>query len=225
MFTVKKYIIGLILGALIFSGIAIVDDIIVKISMAAASSLAFSIVGALYTAGLISSRADGGKARLYIFVILLVVFLYIFTQIAKGVIWLFSFPTWIYIVIVIISITILIVIMMNRQRKSTFQYKVTAQKNGFEAIINQSVKVEDNHLVKREVVLKSIPDLLIEESEKDYILATNDSPFSPGLKYVKVYKKSLAYSDIKGYIKMDNAIPFWGDIYYAYDKRWFIYKE
>jgi len=225
MFTVKKYIIGLILGALIFSGIAIVDDIIVKISMAAASSLAFSIVGALYTAGLISSRADGGKARLYIFIILLVVFLYIFTQIAKGVIWLFLFPTWIYIVIVIISIIILISIMTNRQRKSAFQYKATGQKNSFETKINHSVERHDNQIVERGVILKSIPELLVQESEKDYILAANDSPHSPGLKYVKVYKKSLAYSDIKGYIKMDNAIPFWGDIYYANDKRWYVYID
>lgn len=40
MFTVKKYIVGLLIGTIVFSGIAIVDDMIVKISMAAASSLA-----------------------------------------------------------------------------------------------------------------------------------------------------------------------------------------
>ncbi|MDD4069593.1 MAG: hypothetical protein PHF05_03980 [Candidatus Izemoplasmatales bacterium] len=64
MFTVKKYIIGLILGTMIFSGFAIVDDLIVKLSMGVAASLAFSIVGSLYTAGLISSKADGEKHEL-----------------------------------------------------------------------------------------------------------------------------------------------------------------
>lgn len=79
MFTIKKYIIGLILGTMIFCGIAIVDDLIVKLSMGIAASLAFSIVGSLYTAGLISSKADGGKARVVIFVFLLAFFLYVFT--------------------------------------------------------------------------------------------------------------------------------------------------
>ena len=121
MFTVKKYVIGIILGTIIFSGIAIVDDLIVKLSMGAAASLAFSIVGSLYTAGLISSRADGGKARLVIFIILLTLFLYVFTQIAKGIIWLFSFPMWVYIVLISVgAVSIILIMVFNNKRAKLF---------------------------------------------------------------------------------------------------------
>jgi hypothetical protein len=210
VFTVKKYIIGLLIGTIVFSGIAIVDDIIVKISMAAASSLAFTIVGSFYSAGLITSRAEGGKARMIIFVVLLFSLLYIFTQIAKGIIWLFSFPMWIYIVILLVSTTLLILVMLYKDKKTKEKYK-------------QEIVV-DNQTSKFNEITLDIRELLRNENENNYIKAYHYEPHSPGLEYVKVYKNALKHSKIKGYIKMDNAAAFWGDVYYAEDKRWISYK-
>jgi hypothetical protein len=223
MFTIKKYIIGIIIGTMLFSGIAIVDDLIVKLSMGAAASLAFSIVGSLYTAGLISSRADGGKARLVIFIILLTLFLYVFTQIAKGIIWLFSFPMWVYIVLISVGAVSIILIMVfnNKRAKKRYITKLSVVE-----LLNPNpvIKVPFNEsITKVEPVLKSIRELLLEETENNFIIATTNNSYNPGLQYVKVYLNALEYPKIKGYIKMDHAAAFWGDVYYADDKRWIKY--
>jgi hypothetical protein len=223
MFTVKKYIIGLIIGTMIFSGIALVDDLIIKISMGAAASLAFSIVGSLYSAGLITSKAEGGKARLYIFVILLGFFLYVFTQIAKGIIWLFSFPTWIYIVIISSCAIILVIFMIVKNKKAKERYTQLPNLVENTQISNQEKTKEVIEKPSQIIGLKTIPELLNEENDNDFIIATSNNPNSPGLQYVKVYKKALSYSKIQGYIKMDHATAFWGDVFYAYDKRWIKY--
>jgi hypothetical protein len=223
MFTVKKYVIGIILGTIIFSGIAIVDDLIVKLSIGVAASLAFSIVGSFYTAGLISSRADGGKARLFIFLILLAFFLYIFTQIAKGIIWLFSFPLWIYIVLISVGAIFLILVMINNYKiaKKRYSKQLTVESSSKPASIPKEVVNES--IYRAEPLFKTIRELLYEEKDRNYILATTNNPYSPGLQYVKVYKNALSYSNIKGYIKMDHAAAFWGDIFYADEKRWIKY--
>jgi hypothetical protein len=220
MFTIRKYIIGIILGTMIFSGIAIVDDLIIKLSMGLAASIAFSFVGALYTAGVISSRADGGKARLFIFIILLAFFLYVFTQIAKRIIWLFSFPMWIYIVLISAGAISLIVIMIfnNKKAKKRYLKELTVLESPKQHVVDE-VRVEES-ISMAEPLPKSIRELLLEEKENNFVLATTSNPYSPGLQYVKVYKNALEYPKIKGYIKMDHAAAFWGDVYYADDKRW-----
>ena len=220
MFTIRKYIIGIILGTMIFSGIAIVDDLIIKLSMGVAASLAFSIVGALYTAGIISSRADGGKARFFIFILLLAFFLYVFTQISKGIIWLFSFPMLIYIVMISVGAISLIVLMIlnNKRAKKRYLKELTVLESPIQHL-DEKVRVEDSISVA-EPLPKSIRELLMEEKEINFILATTSNPYSPGLQYVKVYKNALEYPKIKGYIRMDRAAAFWGDVYYADDKRW-----
>ena len=223
MFTVKKYIIGLILGTMIFSGIAIVDDLIVKLSMGIAASLAFSIVGSLYTAGLISSKADGGKARIVIFMVLLAFFLYIFTQIAKGIIWLFSFPMWVYIVLLSLGAILLILVMINNNKIAKKRYSKQQTIDSSPMPISIPNEVINESIYRAEPVFKTIRELLYEEKDRNYILATTNNPYSPGLQYVKVYKNALGYSNIKGYIKMDHAVVFWGDIFYADEKRWIKY--
>lgn len=221
MFTVKKYIIGLLIGAIAFSGIAIVDDIILKISMAAASSLAFTIVGSFYSAGLITSKAEGGKARMIIFVVLLCFFLYVFAQIAKGIIWLFSFPIWIYIVLLLSSTLLLVLVMLYKDKKTKEKYSTLIEyKNGdVPSNVNTShvQTIDETQLVEE---LKTIRELLLNENNQNYIKAFHNDPHSPGLEYVKVYKSALNHSKIKGYIKMDNAASFWADVYYACDKIW-----
>lgn len=223
MFTVKKYIIGLILGTMIFSGIAIVDDLIVKLSMGVAASLAFSIVGSLYTAGLISSKADGGKARIVIFMFLLAFFLYVFTQIAKGIIWLFSFPMWVYIVLLSLGAISLILVMINNYKIAKKRYIKQLTDESLSKPASMPKEVVNEIIYRAEPIFKTIRELLYEEKDRNYILATTNNPYSPGLQYVKVYKNALGYSNIKGYIKMDHAAAFWGDIFYADEKRWIKY--
>ena len=221
MFTVKKYIIGLLIGAIAFSGIALVDEVIVKISMASASSLAFTIVGSFYSAGIITSKAEGGEARLALFVILLSFFLYVFTQIAKGVVWLFSFSIWIYIAILLSATILLILVMLYRDKKAKELYiKSKKGNNDFVTLEYKNTEMNSNLEVQSTEKLRTIREILLSENNQTYIKAYNNDPHSPGLEYVKVYKSALNHSRIKGYIKMDNAAAFWGDVYFSEDKRW-----
>ncbi len=209
------------IGAIAFSGIALVDELIVKISMVAASSLAFTIVGSFYSAGIITSRADGGKARMVLFVILLLFFLYVFTQIANGVIWLFSFPIWIYIVILFIATLLLIIVMLYKDKKTKKLY-IASKKEDIYVVANVDDTIQKSYEAEIPPTkeLTTIRELLIREKNQNYIKAYHNDPHSPGLQYVKVYKSALNHSEIKGYIKMDNAAAFWGDVYYSEDKRW-----
>ena len=77
--------------------------------------------------------------------------------------------------------------------------------------------------IEQNQYLKQYVSLLYEEKDRNHILATTNNPYSPGLQYVKVYTNALGYSNIKGYIKMDHAAAFWGDIFYADEKRWIKY--
>ena len=221
MFTVRKYLIGLLIGTIVFSGIALVDEAIVKLSLATASSLAFSIVGSFYSAGLISTKADGGKARMIIFLVLLCFFLYVFTQIAKGIIWLFSFSIWIYITVLIVSVIMFTIYMVFKDKETRIIYESTVNKDSDETVeVSQPVINKIRSIEIKSEELKTIKQLLLEETKLDYIKAYYNNPNSPGLEYVKVYKSSLKYSVVKGYIKMDNAAAFWADVHYAVDKRW-----
>jgi hypothetical protein len=150
-------------------------------------------------------------------------FLYIFTQIAKGIIWLFSFPLWIYIVLISVGVIFLILVMVNNYKKAKKRYtkQLTVEVSPKTSPVPKETISEN--IAEVEPILSSIRELLLEEKEKKFILATTNNPYSPGLQYVKVYMNALDYSHIKGYIKMDHAAAFWGDIFYADEKRWIKY--
>lgn len=160
-----------------------------------------------------------------IFVILLCFFLYVFTQIAKGIIWLFSFPIWIYIAILSFSITVLSLVMLYKDKKIKQKYNAIVKiENRVDDSSEQTLHKHPSGEEKSIVKYMTIRELLENEKNLDYIKAYHNDPHSPGLEYVMIYKSALKHSKIKGYIKMDNAAAFWGDVYYAEDKRWFSYE-
>jgi hypothetical protein len=130
---------------------------------------------------------------------------------------------WKYIVLLSLGAISLILVMINN-------YKIAKKRYSKQLAVESSPKpifipkeVINESIYRAEPTLKTIRELLYEEKDRSYILATTNNPYSPGLQYVKVYKNALGYSSIKGYIKMDHAAAFWGDIFYADEKRWIKY--
>ena len=113
---------------------------------------------------------------------------------------------------------IVLMILNNKRAKKRYLKELTVLESPIQHL-DEKVRVEDSISVA-EPLPKSIRELLMEEKEINFILATTSNPYSPGLQYVKVYKNALEYPKIKGYIRMDRAAAFWGDVYYADDKRW-----
>lgn len=130
---------------------------------------------------------------------------------------------WVYIVLLSLGAILLILVMIYNYKNAKKRYskQLTDESSSKPASIPKEVV---NEIIYRaEPILKTIRELLYEEKNRNYILATTNNPYSPGLQYVKVYKNALGYSIIKGYIKMDHAVAFWGDIFYADEKRWIKY--
>lgn len=220
----RKFIIGIFIGALTFSGIALVDNLIVKISLASASAIAFSAVGFLYTAGLIVSKSEGGKARFGIFVFLLILLLYVFTQIAKGIIWLFSFPMWLYIVIICGASFGIVLFVTLKEKKTKTEYrqsdfvanslKELPSKNDIPAVI----KPIDS---EKKSALFTLPELIYSKpANEKSIKVTRIDSLSPEFEYARVYRIPEFGKPVMGYIKMKNGPAFWGQVYYAFDAVW-----
>ncbi len=225
MFEENKWILGIIVGSMTLSGLAILDELVIQVIFSASGVIAYSLVGSLLGTGLITSRADAGRARMGIFIFLVFIFVSIYLMIIKIITWLLSFPLWVYVIIFIVTLGILIVrFILNRKAESNY---VDAHKNDllkdYDTVeVNEKETIENwnpNILTEEP---KSIYQLLDENKEKDVIYVVRVDNGSPGLQYVQVNQKAVKYQILKGYLKFDNAGVF-REIYYANEKIWRIY--
>lgn len=221
MFERYKWILAIIVGGMVFSGIAILDELVIKVIFSGSGVVAYSIVGSLISTGLITSRADAGRARTVIFVILIAIFLSIYIMIIKILTWILSLPLWVYILIFIITSGLLVLrFILNKKIES--RYVKSYEKDKTEEVENVETNIElhknqDIHEKKEE--LKTIYQLLAENKDKDVIYVERVDSDSQGLQYVQVNQNALNYSVLRGYLKFDNAGIF-REIYYADKKIW-----
>jgi hypothetical protein len=203
-----------------FSGIAILDEVVIKLIFAASGAVAYSLVGSILSTGLIMSRADAGQLRMGLFLILLVIFLTIYMAIINFVKWLLSFPIYVYIIIFIVSCGLLLFrIYLNW--KANQLYEEEYQNNELEDIVEEVKNVEENSekVEYPSSKPKTIFELLNESKDKQVIYVERIDDKSPGLQYIQVNRDALNYPVLKGYLKYDNAGKF-REIYYANEKIW-----
>lgn len=224
MFERNKWLLGLIVGTMTFSGIAILDEVVIKVIFAASGAIAYSLVGSILSTGLILSKADAGQLRMGFFIVLVVLFLAIYMSIINFVTWLLSFPLYVYIIIFVVSLGLLLLrIYLNR--KADHLYEEEYQNNILEDIVDEVKEVEEKSK-KMEYPSpepKSIYQLLNENQDKQVIYVERIDNKSPGLQYVQVNRDALKYPVLKGYLKYDNAGKF-REIYYANEKIWRLYS-
>lgn len=224
MFERNKWILGIIVGTMTFSGIAILDELVIKVIFAVSGAIAYSLVASVLSTGLILSKADAGQLRMGIFIALIVVFLAIYMAIVNFITWLLSFPIYVYIFIFIVSCSLLLLrIYLNR--KANQHYEEDYNKNNLEDIISEveDVENENNKMEYPSPEPKTIYELLDENEDKQVIYVERIDNMSPGLEYIQVNRNALNYPILKGYLKYDNAGKF-REIYYANEKIWRLYS-
>jgi|GEM_PF-3432320 len=224
MFERNKWLLGILVGTMTFSGITIIDEVVIKLIFAASGAVAYSLVGSILSTGLIMSRADAGQLRMGFFVVLLLIFLTIYMAIINFVTWLLSFPLYVYIIIFIVSCGLLLLrIYLNW--KANQLYEEDYQNNELEDIVEEVKEVEEKSK-KMEYPTskpKTIFELLNENKDKQVIYVERIDDKSPGLQYVQVNRDALNYPVLKGYLKYENAGKF-REIYYANEKIWRLYS-
>ena len=223
MFERNKWILGLIVGTITFSGIAILDEVVVKLIFAASGAIVYSLVGSILSTGFIMSRADTGQLRMGFFVVLVIVFLAIYMAIVNFITWLLSFPLYVYIIIFVVSCGLLL-FRIYLIRKVNQLYEEEYHNNKLEDIVVEVKEVEDKNkrLEYPSPEPKTIYELLNENKDKQVIYVERIDNKSPGLQYVQVNRDALDYPTLKGYLKYDNAGKF-REIYYADKRIWRMY--
>lgn len=100
---VFKYIIGLVVGSIVVTGVGFIDSVLWKVAIFVASTLASTIVGALYSAEILKTKKATSEFRIIIFT-----FLLFFAYLIINVIGNFAgtMPTWAFIVVFILFVLI-----------------------------------------------------------------------------------------------------------------------
>ncbi len=220
MFERNKWLLGLIVGTMTFSGVAILDEVVIKVIFAASGAIAYSLVGSVLSTGLILSKADAGQLRMGFFVVLVVVFLAIYMAIVNFITWVLSFPLYVYIVIFVASFGLL-ALRLYLNRKANQLYEDEYHNNKLEDIVVEVKEVEakSNKMEYPSPEPKTIYELLNENKDNQVIYVERIDNKSPGLQYVQVNRDALKYPTLKGYLKYDNAGKF-REIYYANEEIW-----
>ena len=96
---VFKWIAGLIVSSIAVTGVGFVDSVIWKVAIFAASTIATTVVGALYSAQIIKSKVAGGEVKFFVFSIILFVAYLVINLVAQ---FAGTMPLWAFIAIFVI---------------------------------------------------------------------------------------------------------------------------
>lgn len=229
------------------TGIALVDKVFWKILLSLAFNASTIIVGILFSAKLLHGKVEGGKARISIFLTIVIILLcgsssiiVFFKEVTKVVLIVLA-------VLAILAIAFLILnhIFAIRDRKTHFK---NAQTHGIASLSNNKAntttkradvpntlnvkKSSDEQTIKNEKArpvhnetLKTVKTLWQEfDHQTKYLVITND--VNPDLKWVKICKPQYGNGKFYGYIMMRNARnTVSGEIYYADRPIWKLYEN
>ena len=96
---VFKWIAGLIVSSIAVTGVGFVDSVIWKVAIFAASTIATTVVGSLYSAQIIKSKLAGGEVKFFVFSIILFVAYLVINLVAQ---FAGTMPLWAFIAIFVI---------------------------------------------------------------------------------------------------------------------------
>ena len=252
--SLQAIIITMLLGMFIpkifeITGVAIFDKIIIKGLLSLAFSAATICVGAFYSARILKGRTSGGKARISLYILFVIILLSVtstvvsFVQsISDIILYILSGSAALLSLVLIIWLGIK-VISAKKQFKASQEKSVIQSQNNEEKITVETEKfnkpkpcyapksipkyVQDNSLKQAainqadlDVELKTLYELWSEmDIGKKCLTATNDE--NPDLKWVKIYKPPYADGKFYGYVLMNNAHnTVNGEIYFADRRIW-----
>ncbi len=238
-------VVGMLLPKLLdFTGIILIDKILIKGLLSIAFNLATIIVGFGFSIGLIRGKKEGGKARIGIYLLFVVLILSFSSAIAVFFDFVGKIISAIFALGAIFLITYFIIKVftscsktkkefIHSQNKSVkiepknviatnFQALEQPENNIVEKNERESVVAQQpiNTEVNQETSLKNLYELWREKpAGEKCLMATNHE--NPDLKWVKIYKPPYGNGKFYGYVLMNNARhTVNGEIYFADRKIW-----
>ena len=204
-----KWLIGLFVGAVALTGCKFIDKLIWKGFIAISFYIATLIVGVMYSLKLLVTKKDGGKARLFIFVMVLFFLYSVFDVIVT---FLTSIDLRVYILVSAILLGVIVII---------WSYSYCKQKKDLITEVDEFKKNETN--IINEVQEHSFFTLTeLWEKYKDNLINKKIRTSRQGVDFVKIKKSPYGkkfYGDIKF---SNNNLPYNGEIYYSQNKVWYI---
>ncbi len=120
-----KIILTALITSLAITGVSYLDDKIWNMVMVIIGMLAYSIVGILFSVGLIHGKNAGKEAYAFVFIILLILGYCVYSGIVAFQNWVLSWPLYVKILMPSLLLIAVIISMISLTRK----YKVRTQEN------------------------------------------------------------------------------------------------
>lgn len=248
---VVTFIVGMFIPKLFdITGIVLLDKVIWKVILTLAFNFSTIVVGFLYAVKLIRGKVDGGKARISIFLIVVIIILcsassilvFLIKEVGKIVLIIIGI-----IALFAIGILILNYIFSIKGRKKDFKVSQIESIDKPKTIIGNSNDRSKSRQRDEKKETKQLSDILtlndscrrketaiqlktVYELWKEFdhsqkcLTITNDE--NPDLKWVKIYKPPYRNGKFYGYVMMQNAKnTVNGEIYFANRPIWMLYKE
>ncbi|QVK20408.1 hypothetical protein KHQ82_08745 [Mycoplasmatota bacterium] len=240
-FSIKKFLLGHVFGLVVISGVVFFDKILLFVISTVAARAAFAVVGWLYSIKLINTVSEGGRSRLYLYVIITSFLIWLTVKIVEFIDYIISLPATKYIgsgigILLIISIVSEIFSSSNSHRVKKERYERLSVNHSStipslhntntvanENIQNKEVSMNNNVMSNKKKRYKTVYELWREKPEQNKrIKITNDDPLSPDLRYISVYYVSHN-KPVMGYIQMRKGQAKYGEVYYPNEEKWRLY--
>lgn len=243
-------VVGMLLPKLIdFTGIIFIDKILTKGLLSIAFNLATIIVGVGFSIGLLKGKKEGGKARIGIYLLFVVlilcfsstiaVFFDIIGKIIAGILGLVALILIIYFIVKVFSTCSKTKNEFKHSQINSVQEKpkniVAAKVQVVEPKRGKSISdknerepIAEYQLINQEfhqnASLKNLYELWREMPAGEKCLTVTNHE-NPDLKWVKIYKPPYGNGKFYGYVLMNNARhTVNGEIYFADRKIWELFK-
>lgn len=239
-------IVGLIVPKLLeITGVQLFDKLIIKILLSLAFSAATVVVGVLYFFGVLKNRRDGGKARIGIYLIIVIAICGSSASILNFIKSLSKIVLYIAIGATILATLILLCVIL-KFALSSKKHKGTSipLSQNYTGINNDKGQVENidknivspvatryrecltlqNHYCHKQENLKTIDELWQEKDPGERCLTVTTDE-NPDFLWAKIYKPKYANGKYYGYVKMKNAHETVnGEIYFSNRRIWKLFE-
>ena len=122
-----KVILTTLITSLAITGISCLDDKIWKIIMLILGMLAYSVVGVLFSFGLIHGKNAGKEAYAFVFIILLLLGYCVYSGIVAVQNWIISWPLYVKIIVpsLLFAATIIIIVqLLKKHKENNREYEI-----------------------------------------------------------------------------------------------------
>lgn len=245
---VATTIVGILIPKLVeITGVQLFDKLIIKILLSLAFFVATVAVGILYNFGVLKNRREGGKARIVIYLIIVIAIfgstasILSFIQVVSEIVLYIAIGIAILVTLIFLCVILKLALSSKKDAK-----QVNRLPHSYEIVVSdekKQIKLSEENVVEPVVIqyreeytpvqdvysekqkeLKTIDELWKEKDPGAKCLTvTNDE--NPEFLWAKIYKPKYADGKYYGYVKMKHAYETVnGEIYFSNRRIWKLFE-